>query len=147
MYLSATFSMTFMLAFALSTGLLVHTALYHGPRIYYALRNIRAEAEDIHMKLMRAYPEVPDWWFLVLFGICFVFAIVGIEVFKTGLPVWGYLLSVLLPLIYTLPAVFIFAMTTQQISVNLLGELIPGYLFSGQPVPGMVCDGPLNSNK
>jgi hypothetical protein len=56
-YLSATFSMTFMLAFALSTGLLVHTALYHGPRIYYALRNIRAEAEDIHMNRKQITPN------------------------------------------------------------------------------------------
>jgi hypothetical protein len=60
-YLSAAFSMTFMLAFALSTALLVHTALHHGPRIYRAVRNVRTEADDVHMKLMKLYPEVPDW--------------------------------------------------------------------------------------
>ncbi|WVQ85592.1 OPT family small oligopeptide transporter [Cryptococcus sp. DSM 104549] len=137
-YLSASFSMTFMVAFALSTALIVHTALYHGPRIYRAVRNVKTEADDIHMKLMNKYPEVPDWWFLVLFVMVFVFAVVSIEVFHTGLPVWGYLISVLLPFIYVIPAAFIYAMTSQQIAINLLAELIPGFIFQGQPIPSMI---------
>jgi hypothetical protein len=137
-YLSASFSMTFMLAFALSSALIVHTILHHGQRIYRAAINLKTEADDIHMKLMRHYPEVPDWWFLALFGVVFVFAVVAIEVFNTGLPVWGYLVAVLLPLIYVVPSSFIYAMTGQQIAINLIAELIPGYIFQGQPIPGMV---------
>ena len=138
LYLSATFSMTFILAFALSTAVLVHTALHHGPRIYRSIINIKTEADDIHMKLMRLYPEVPDWWYLALFGVCFVLSIVSIEVFHTGFPVWGYVLSILLPVVYLVPAAFIYAMTNQLIQINLLGELIPGYLFESQPLPGVV---------
>lgn len=138
-YLSAAFSMTFMLAFALTSALVVHTALHHGPRIYRAVINVKTEADDVHAKLMKHYPEVPDWWFAVLlavFGI--VFGIVCIEVYHTGLPVWGYFLSVLIPAIYILPAAFIFAMTNQLIAVNLIAELIPGYLFPGKPIACMV---------
>lgn len=137
-YLSASFNMTFMLAFALSTGILVHTALYHGPRIYRAIINVKTEADDIHMKLMRQYPEVPDWWFAVLFVVCFALAVIAMEVWHTGLPVWGYLIAIILPFIYTIPAAFIYAMTAQAIAINLLAELIPGYIFAGQPIPGMV---------
>lgn len=138
-YLSASYCVTYMVAFALSTALLVHTALYHGPRIYRAILNIKTEADDIHYKLMKMYPEVPDWWFLALFAVVFVFAVVSIEVYHTELPVWGYLISVLLPFIYIIPTAFIYAMTSQQITINLLAELIPGYIFQGQPLPGMVC--------
>jgi hypothetical protein len=123
-YLSAAFSMTFMLAFA---------------RMYRTVINVKTEADDIHAKLMKQYPEVPDWWFLVLlavFGI--VFGIVAIEVYHTGLPVWGYFLSILIPAIYILPAAFIFAMTNQLVAINLIAELIPGYLFPGKPIPCMV---------
>jgi len=127
-----------MLAFALSTALIVHTALHHGPRIYAAVLNTRTEADDIHMKLMRYYPEVPDWWFAAIFVMCFIFAVVAIEVFHTGLPVWGYLIAISIPLLYALPAAFIYAMTGQFVALNLLGELIPGYIFKGQPIPGMV---------
>ncbi|EIW72833.1 hypothetical protein TREMEDRAFT_42014 [Tremella mesenterica DSM 1558] len=137
-YLSATFSMTFMLAFALSTALIVHTILYHGPRIYRTARNMRTEVEDIHLKLMKKYPDVPEWWYLILFVIVFVIAVINIEVNHTDLPVYGYLLSVLLPLVYLLPAAFIYAMTNQTVATNLLSELIPGYLFQGKPIPGMI---------
>lgn len=139
-YLSATFSMTFILAFALTTAVIVHTILHHGPRIYKAVLNVKVEADDIHGKLMRSYKEVPDWWYLVVFltfGV--LFAILPIELYKTGLPVWGYLISILLPALYVLPAAFIFAMTNQNIAINLIAELIPGYIFPGQPVPCMVC--------
>jgi len=53
--------MTFTLAFALTTAAVVHTVLHQGPRIYKTLRFGKAEEDDIHMKLMRQYPEVPDW--------------------------------------------------------------------------------------
>lgn len=120
------------------TALIVHTALYHGPRIYRAIVNVKTEADDIHYKLMKMYPEVPDWWFLALLAVVFVFAVVSLEVYDTELPVWGYVISVLLPSIYIIPTAFIYAMTSQQVTINLLAELIPGYLFQGQPLPGMV---------
>ncbi|WVQ65163.1 OPT family small oligopeptide transporter [Kwoniella botswanensis] len=138
-YLSATFSMTFMLAFALATALLVHTALYHGPRIYRAIINVKTEADDIHMKLMKHYPEVPDWWFLALFAVVFTLAVTALEVYHTNLPVWGYIVAVMLPFVYIIPSAFIYAMTSQQPAINLLAELIPGYMFQGQPIPGMLC--------
>ncbi|WWC88117.1 OPT family small oligopeptide transporter [Kwoniella dendrophila CBS 6074] len=138
-YLSATFSMTFMMAFALATGLLVHTALYHGPRIYRAMINVKTEADDIHMKLMKHYPEVPDWWFLALFAVVFTLAVTALEVYHTELPVWGYIVAIAIPFVYIIPSAFIYAMTSQQPAMNLLAELIPGYMFQGQPIPGMLC--------
>jgi hypothetical protein len=60
-YLSATYAMTFTIAFALTTAAVVHTILHQGERIYNTLRSRKVENDDIHMKLMRQYPEVPDW--------------------------------------------------------------------------------------
>ena len=137
-YLSASFNMTFMLAFALATGIIVHTALHHGPRIYRAVLNVKTEVDDIHMKLMREYPEVPDWWYGALFVFCFLFAVLAMELYHTDLPIWGYVISIALPFLYILPAAFIFAMTAQSIAINLIAELIPGYIFAGKPIPGMV---------
>jgi hypothetical protein len=53
--------MTFTIAFALTTAAVVHTILHQGERIYNTLRSRKVEDDDIHMKLMRQYPEVPDW--------------------------------------------------------------------------------------
>jgi hypothetical protein len=61
LYISASFMMTYMLVIALSTCAIVHTALHHGPKIYRGLKGADVEEDDIHAKLMRAYPEVPMW--------------------------------------------------------------------------------------
>lgn len=60
-YIPITFAMTLTLALALSTALLVHTALHHGPTIIRAIRHTYSEPDDIHMKLMKQYREVPSW--------------------------------------------------------------------------------------
>jgi OPT family oligopeptide transporter len=117
LYLSATYAMTYMLAFALSTAVLVHTALYHGPLLINGMKRIKIEKDDIHAKLMRNYPEVPDWWYLLSFAVFFSLAIVACEVWHTGVPIWALVLSVMLPCLYVVPSGFIFAMTSQGVSL------------------------------
>ena len=115
LFLPATYAMTYLLAFALSTCVIVHTLLYHGRTLLNGLKRMRVEADDIHAKLMRNYPEVPDWWYLTVFCLFFALAVVAVEVWSTGIPVWSLLLSVLLPVIYVLPSGFIYAMTGQGV--------------------------------
>jgi OPT family oligopeptide transporter len=115
LFLPATYAMTYLLAFALSTCVIVHTLLYHGRTLLNGLKRMRVEADDIHAKLMRNYPEVPDWWYLTVFCVFFALAIVAVEVWGTGIPVWSLLLAILLPVIYVLPSGFIYAMTGQGV--------------------------------
>lgn len=137
-YLTAAFTMTYMLAFALTTAVIVWTLLTHGPRVWGILRKKQREPDDVHMKMMRHYPEVPDWWYAVLFLICFAIGIVSIEAFKTGLPVWGYVIAITMAGLYVVPVAIIYATANLEPSFNLIAELIPGYLFAGKPIPGMV---------
>ncbi|KDR75502.1 hypothetical protein GALMADRAFT_140147 [Galerina marginata CBS 339.88] len=138
LYLPATYAITYLLAFALSTCVIVHTLLYHGRMLLNGFKKIRVEADDIHAKLMRNYPEVPDWWYAIAFVTFFAVAVVAVEVWDTGVPVWGLLLSVALPTIYILPSGFIYAMTGQGITLNILAQIIPGTLLPGKPLANMV---------
>ncbi|KLO10879.1 OPT oligopeptide transporter [Schizopora paradoxa] len=138
LYLPATYAMTYLLAFALSTCVIVHTLLYHGRSLLNGFKNMKVEKDDIHAKLMRNYPEVPDWWYLLAFCFFFCLAIIAAEVWHTGVPVWALLLSVALPILYVLPSGFIFAMTGQGITLNLLAQIIPGTLLPGNPLANMV---------
>ncbi|KAG2142311.1 OPT oligopeptide transporter protein-domain-containing protein [Suillus bovinus] len=138
LYLPATYAMTYMLAFALSTCVLVHTILYHGRSLLNGVKKIRVEQDDIHAKLMRNYPEVPDWWYVVCFFGFFLLMVVVVEVWHTTVPVWALLLSVALPTLYVLPSGFIYAMTGQGITLNLLAQIIPGTLMAGDPVANMI---------
>ena len=67
-------------SFALTTAMIVHTVLYHVKTVLHGLTQMRIEKDGIHAKLMRAYPEVPDWWYLLTFVACFALAIVTAEV-------------------------------------------------------------------
>ncbi|KAF9463568.1 oligopeptide transporter [Collybia nuda] len=138
LYLPATYAMTYLLAFALSTCVIVHTLLYHGRSLLNGLKKMRIERDDIHAKLMRNYPEVPDWWYASAFCVFFSLAVVAVEVWKTEVPVWALVLAVLLPVIYILPSGFIYAMTGQGITLNLLAQIIPGTLLPGNPLANMV---------
>ena len=80
LYLSATYALTYLLSFALSTSALVHTALYHGKSLIDGLRKMRVETDDIHAKLMRNYREVPDWWYFMVFCFFFCVAVIAVEV-------------------------------------------------------------------
>lgn len=81
LYLTVTFSMTYMLAFITPTLLVTHAALNYGPNILGWLRNDReAEANDIHAKLMQRYPDTPTWWYLVLFAISFPLLFITLKV-------------------------------------------------------------------
>ncbi|PFH46867.1 hypothetical protein AMATHDRAFT_153607 [Amanita thiersii Skay4041] len=138
LYLPATYAMTYLLAFALSTCVIVHTLLYHGYTLLNGLKRIRVEADDIHAKLMRNYPEVPDWWYASAFCVFFSLAVVAVEVWDTRVPVWALVLAVVLPVIYVLPSGFIYAMTGQGITLNILAQIIPGTLLPGNPLANMV---------
>jgi OPT oligopeptide transporter protein len=139
LYIPGPLAMVYLLAFALTTSLLTHTILYHGKSLLDGIRRTNVEEDDIHAKLMKHYPEVPDRWYTTLGIAFFILGVVAIEVYPTGTPVYALALSILLPALYMLPCGFIYAVTSQGVAINLMAELIPAGLLPGQPLPNMVC--------
>ena len=138
LYLPGPYAIIYFLAFALSTALLVHTALYHSRMVYNGIKREKIEEEDVHAKLMRAYPEVPNSWYASICLVFFLTAIVAIEVWPTDMPAWALALSVLVPVIYLIPCGLIYAVTSQMVLINLLAQIIPGVLLNGRPLANMV---------
>ena len=101
--------MSYLVEFALIPCIIIHTLLYHGQALLNGLKR-DVEADDIHAKLMRHYPEVPNWWYLTLF-FSFPLAVIAVKVWDTGIPVWSLFLSIVLPVIYLFPAGLIYGRT------------------------------------
>lgn len=55
------FTMAYALGFAALMSTVVHVALFYGKDIYRRTKNAKYEEPDIHLKLMRKYPEAPEW--------------------------------------------------------------------------------------
>lgn len=69
LFLSTTFAISYGLSFAAISSLVVYTYLHHGTMIWNQWNQVKTENDDIHMKLMRKYPEAPTWWYMSLFVI------------------------------------------------------------------------------
>lgn len=94
------------------TCVLVHAGLHHGSTIYNALRGRKVEEDDIHIKLMEAYPEVSGWIYAALGVVAFTLSIVATQIWDTaGTPFWLTAVAVALPAIYILPTTFLYANT------------------------------------
>jgi OPT family small oligopeptide transporter len=134
LYLPVSFALTYFLSFASLTCVLVHVGLFYGSDIIENFKQSRTESDDVHRRLMRAYPEVPDWWYLVLFVIAFIFAMITTVAWDTHLPWWGLIVCLLLPMLYTIPIGIIQAITNIQPGLNVITEFICGYMLPGRPI-------------
>lgn len=137
-YLPVTFLLSYALGFGSITACLTHVVLFYGKDITRQFRRALHEEPDIHARLMSRYPEVPHWWYGVLFLISFVFGIISIEVYNTELPVWMFIISLLIPLVYMIPIGVVQAVTSIQVGLNVITELICGYALPGRPLAMMI---------
>ncbi|GAB4826162.1 oligopeptide transporter 6 [Ancistrocladus abbreviatus] len=139
--LSTFFAMTYGLGFATLTATVVHVFLFNGRDILNLTKGaFRGSRKiDVHARLMKAYKQVPTWWFLVLLVLNLVLIIFAVEHYKESLqlPWWGVLFACGLALFFTLPIGIITATTNQMPGLNILTEYIMGYIYPGRPVANM----------
>jgi OPT family small oligopeptide transporter len=138
LFISATFAISYGLSFASITATITHAILYYRKQIWTQARRSLHEQPDIHARLMSRYPEVPEWWYAIVFLAMFVFGVVSIEVYKTQFPVWAFVLALIIAFVYVIPIGMIQAITNQQVGLNVITELIIGYALPGRPVAMMM---------
>ena len=68
LFLSTSFAITYGLGFALVTATLIHAFFYYRKRAWVYARRSLSQHDDLHARLMSVYQEVPDWWYLTIFG-------------------------------------------------------------------------------
>ncbi|CAL1696779.1 unnamed protein product [Somion occarium] len=138
LFLSTTFAVSYGLSFASITATIVHVFLYYRKQIYIQARRSLGEQPDIHARLMARYPQVPEWWYMCIFMSMFAFGVVTIELNETEMPIWAFCLALLISFFYIIPIGIIQAITNQQIGLNVITELIIGYLLPGRPLAMML---------
>jgi OPT family small oligopeptide transporter len=138
LYLSVTFALAYGLSFASVTATLTHTFLFYRKQIWHQARRSIHEQADIHARLMARYPQVPNWWFAIVFVVMFVFGVISIEVWDTKFPVQYFILALVISFVYIIPIGIIQAITNQQVGLNVITELIIGYALPGRPIAMMM---------
>lgn len=116
------------MGFAALISTVTHVALFYGPDVWNRARNAKYDEPDIHLKLMRKYKEVPEWWFLIIFAISFACGLIAALAWDTHLPWWAYILCVAIGLILFIPIGIVQAISNQQTGLNVIMEMIVGYM-------------------
>ncbi|KAI3596743.1 opt oligopeptide transporter [Moniliophthora roreri] len=126
------------LSFATITATLSHAFIYYRRQIWNQARRSLQEQPDVHARLMSRYPQVPDWWYYTIFVTFFGFGVFSIELWPTQMPVWALLLALVIAFVYVIPVGIVQAITNQDIALNVITELIIGYVLPGRPITMMM---------
>jgi OPT family oligopeptide transporter len=87
---------------------------------------------------MQAYPEVPQLWYVTLGIIALALLITTVEIFPTTMPIWALFIALLLASLLAVPSGMLQAITNQQVALQVMHELVAGYILPGRPVANMI---------
>ncbi|XP_009600998.1 oligopeptide transporter 1-like [Nicotiana tomentosiformis] len=137
-HLSIFFVFTYGLSFATLAATVTHVALFHGRTIWQQTKgSFQEKFEDVHTRIMKKnYEPVPQWWFYTILIVVLGLSLLASEGFgrQLQLPYWGVILAMALALFFTLPIAVITATTNQAPGINVIAELIIGYMYPGKPL-------------
>ncbi|KAL1969891.1 hypothetical protein VTN77DRAFT_7400 [Rasamsonia byssochlamydoides] len=143
-YLSSAYAILYASFFAIYLATVVHVVLYNrkeilsGFKAAFKWRSGRDEYNDVHNRLMKAYKEVPEWWYLAVLAISFALGCVAVSVYDTGMPIWGIVIGLVICLVLQIPIGTILAITNTEVTNNVLAEFIGGYAIPNKPVANMI---------
>lgn len=91
-------------------------------------------SEDIHFRLMKRYPEVPEWWFGILLLIAMAIGMVSVGAYPTHTSPSVVIYGIIMPLIAILPCGYVQAVTGVAIPLQVLAQFIGGAFSGGNGV-------------
>ncbi|KAJ3163368.1 hypothetical protein HDU88_006317 [Geranomyces variabilis] len=133
-YISTYYALTIALALFGYAATLSHTALWYGKSIKERLFSGINEArkDNPHKKIMSAYPDVPNWWFVVLLVVAIPLVMVTCAVGGFALSWWGVVIAIALAIVSMLPVGVLQALSGQQLPLQTISLFLSGIIFQGQ---------------
>ena len=114
LFLGTFFTISYGCSFAALSSVIVHTALFHGREIIERAKLARNQDADIHLKMMRKYPDTPNWWYYGWFLVMFALSLVTVLYWQTHLTWWALIVAILIALFFLVPIGMIQAVTNNQ---------------------------------
>ncbi|KAL3508347.1 hypothetical protein ACH5RR_027748 [Cinchona calisaya] len=141
LHLSVLFAMAYGISFATLASAISHVALFYSGTIWNLVSNtataLKEKQGDVHTRLMKKnYKAVPNWWFHAILIVVLALSLLTCEGFgkQLQLPWWGLIFACGIAWFFTLPIGLIQATTNQQIGLNVITEMVIGYIYPGKPL-------------
>lgn len=146
-YLSAAQVINYMMFFALYSIVIVNVVLHHRYEVMLGFKSLwrslrRKEApegaeegqDDVHGRLMKAYPEVSEWWYMAILAVSTVLGIVGLACWPTSTSPATPLFGIAMCLVFIIPTGIVTAMTGIPVPLNVISEFIGGLVYEGNAI-------------
>jgi len=103
-------------AFANLTAVLVHMLLYHSKNWWKELRerSLDKKGNDVHCRLIALYPDVPDWWFVIV-SLPALIVIVVVGQVSSIISWYKVFFALIIPIVLVLPFGMVASITGQTI--------------------------------
>ncbi|KAF9205241.1 hypothetical protein BGZ49_004311 [Haplosporangium sp. Z 27] len=133
------YALGFMTGFVSLAACIAHFICFNGADFIKTWKSaVGDNGEDIHHKMMKVYPEVPQLWYAIFYILMLALSFVVVEVYGLELPWWGLILAAAIGWIMTIPICAMEAITAFSPGLNIITELICGYMLPGKPIANMV---------
>ena len=86
---------------------------------------------DPFCRSMKHYKEVPEWCFTIILVISLVLAILAATLYPEAAPVWSIFFALAINFVFLIPICLFYAQTGYAFGLNVLVELIYGYINPG----------------
>ncbi|VDC02955.1 unnamed protein product [Peniophora sp. CBMAI 1063] len=116
-----------------------HFAIWHLKDVIKVVKDVWSgrECEDLHFQKMKAYKEIPHWWYLALFIVMFALGMGLSYAADSGMPAWAYIISLIFSAVFVPILGSLYATVGYQPSLQFLIQMVGGALMPGKPVANM----------
>ncbi|KAM6516931.1 hypothetical protein FSOLCH5_007880 [Fusarium solani] len=119
-------------------ALITHVILFYGKDMLLAWKQARSRTQpDPHYQGMLKYKEVPMWWYIALFVLCFIAGIVVTTKGETTLPAWGFVVALLLGGFIAPFSCILYGLYGTGVGTNALSKMIGGVVHPGRPLANL----------
>ncbi|WOO82729.1 Oligopeptide transporter 5 [Vanrija pseudolonga] len=117
-------------------GLIAHCVLFWGPDIVRSVKNLRKGKSDDrhHAAMVRDYPEAPWWWYIGVLLFAFILGIVAVVTKNLGIPVWAYIVALLLGAAIAPFSTLLYSRFGNGIATNQVMKMVAGLTIPGRPI-------------
>ncbi|KAF2220146.1 peptide transporter MTD1 [Elsinoe ampelina] len=119
-------------------ALITHVILFFGKDMLLAWKQARARTQpDPHYQGMLRYREVPSWWYIAVFILCFFAGLIVNIKGETTMPVWGYIIALILGAFIAPFSCILYGLYGTSVGTNALSKMIGGAVHPGRPIANL----------
>ncbi|PWN54029.1 OPT superfamily oligopeptide transporter [Violaceomyces palustris] len=137
-HLAATYAWSLVRSNLSIGALFLHVILFWGKDILKGIKQIKNKnLPDRHWVAMQKYSEVSWTWYAGLMLLAFVFGLVVTCIGHTTLPIYGYIMALVVGVIIAPFSTVLYSLMGNGIATNSICKLIGGILVPGRPLANL----------